>query len=124
LKVADVAGCNSEAEPQGSRGALDAAVEFAGIILAALTWEIVVLASVPLVLEAVNGRVDRLATFNVRHLAEAARELGRSMAESDGVALNQLINVAVAEKLWALRTDDYFGERSSRADIGEGCIAR
>jgi len=33
------------------------------------------------------------------------------------VALNQLINVAVAEKLSALRTDDYFRERASRANI-------
>lgn len=41
------------------------------------------------------------------------------MAESEGVALNQLINVAVAEKLSALRTDDYFRERSSRANIGK-----
>jgi hypothetical protein len=35
------------------------------------------------------------------------------------VALNQLINVAVAEKLSALRTDDYFRERSSRANISK-----
>jgi len=34
-----------------------------------------------------------------------------------GVALNQLINVAVAEKLSALRTADYFTARAVRADI-------
>ena len=33
------------------------------------------------------------------------------------VALNQLINVAVAEKLSALRTADYFTARAARADI-------
>jgi hypothetical protein len=33
------------------------------------------------------------------------------------VALNQLINVAVAEKLSALRTADYFGERAARANV-------
>ena len=33
------------------------------------------------------------------------------------VALDQLINVAVAEKLSALRTEEYFRERSRRADI-------
>jgi len=38
-------------------------------------------------------------------------------AESEGVALNQLINVAVAEKVSALRTEDYFRERASRANI-------
>jgi hypothetical protein len=44
-------------------------------------------------------------------------EEARRVAASEGVALNQLINVAVAEKLSALRTDDYFRERASRADI-------
>lgn len=46
-------------------------------------------------------------------------EEAKRVAESEGVALNQLINVAVAEKLSALRTDDYFRERSRRADIGK-----
>jgi hypothetical protein len=34
-------------------------------------------------------------------------EEARRVAEGEGVALNQLINVAVAEKLFALRTEDY-----------------
>jgi hypothetical protein len=46
-------------------------------------------------------------------------EEAKRVAESEGVALNQLINVAVAEKLSALRTEEYFRERSSRADIGK-----
>jgi hypothetical protein len=41
----------------------------------------------------------------------------RKLAEAEGVALNQLINVAVAEKLSALRTEDFFRERAARADI-------
>ena len=41
----------------------------------------------------------------------------RRVAESEGVALNQFINVAVAEKLSALRTDDYFRERAQRGDV-------
>ncbi len=41
----------------------------------------------------------------------------RKLAETEGVALNQLINVAVAEKLSALRTEDYFRERASRGDV-------
>jgi hypothetical protein len=41
----------------------------------------------------------------------------RRVAESEGVALNQLINVAVAEKLSALRTEEYFRERSARANV-------
>ena len=44
-------------------------------------------------------------------------EEARRVANSEGVALNQLINVAVAEKLSALRTEDYFCERSSRANL-------
>jgi hypothetical protein len=44
-------------------------------------------------------------------------EEAKRVAESEGVALNQLINVAVAEKLSALRTEDYFRERAARASI-------
>lgn len=47
----------------------------------------------------------------------------RKVAEAEGVALNQLINVALAEKLSALRTESYFRERADRADIpGALCI--
>ena len=46
-------------------------------------------------------------------------EEAKRVAEAEGVALNQLINVAVAEKLSALRTEDYFRERSARANIGK-----
>ena len=41
----------------------------------------------------------------------------RRISASEGVALNQFINVAVAEKISALRTEDYFRERAGRADI-------
>lgn len=41
----------------------------------------------------------------------------RKLAETEGVALNQFINVAVAEKLSALRTEAYFEGRAARADI-------
>ncbi len=40
-----------------------------------------------------------------------------ALPDLEGVALNQLINVAVAEKLSALRTDDYFRERAAGANI-------
>ena len=46
-------------------------------------------------------------------------EEARKVAESEGVALNQLINVALAEKLSALRTAEYFQERIRRADRAE-----
>jgi hypothetical protein len=43
-------------------------------------------------------------------------EEARKLAQSEGVALNQLINVAVAEKISALRTEEYFAERARRAN--------
>jgi hypothetical protein len=43
----------------------------------------------------------------------------RRVSETEGVALNQFINVAVAEKLSALRTGDYFRERAERGDVGK-----
>jgi hypothetical protein len=42
----------------------------------------------------------------------------RRVSETEGVALNQFINVAVAEKLSAIRTDEYFRERAARGDVG------
>lgn len=45
-------------------------------------------------------------------------EEAKRVAQAEGVALNQFINVAVAEKLSALRTEDYFQERAARADVG------
>lgn len=50
-------------------------------------------------------------------LQPALLEEARRVAEHESVALNPLINVAVAEKLSALRTEDYFRERCARADV-------
>ena len=41
------------------------------------------------------------------------------LAKEEGTTLNQFINVAIAEKLSALRTASYFKDRSNRADITE-----
>ena len=46
-------------------------------------------------------------------------EEARRVSETEGVALNQFINVAVAEKLSALRTEDYFLERGSRGNVAK-----
>ena len=40
----------------------------------------------------------------------------RTVVEQEGTTLNQFINVAVAEKLAALRTERYFQERAARAN--------
>jgi hypothetical protein len=58
----------------------------------------------------------RKSNFALR-LQPSLLEEARKAAEAEGVALNQHINVAVAEKLSALRTEDYFRERGERADI-------
>lgn len=39
----------------------------------------------------------------------------KHVAKEEGTSVNQLINVAVAEKLAVLRTESYFKERMSRA---------
>jgi hypothetical protein len=44
--------------------------------------------------------------------AEAER-----LAKAEGTTLNQFINVAVAEKIAALRTADFFRDRARRADV-------
>ena len=41
----------------------------------------------------------------------------RRVSAAEGVALNQFINVAVAEKLSALRTEEYFRERGQRGNV-------
>ena len=60
----------------------------------------------------------RRSNFALR-LQPSLMEEARKAAESEGVALNQLINVALAEKLSALRTAEYFQERTRRADRSE-----
>ena len=58
----------------------------------------------------------RKSNFALR-LQPSLLDEARKLAEEEGVALNQLINVAVAEKLSALRTESYIAERAARADI-------
>jgi hypothetical protein len=50
-------------------------------------------------------------------LQQSLMEEARKVAKTEGVAVNQLINVAVAEKLSALRTEEYFAERAARGDV-------
>ena len=63
----------------------------------------------------------RRSNFALR-LQPSLLDEARKLAEEEGVALNQLINVAVAEKLSALRTEEYFASRARRANPGK--IAR
>jgi hypothetical protein len=43
----------------------------------------------------------------------------KRIATEEGTTVNQFINVAVAEKAAALRTEDYFRERAARGDLAE-----
>ena len=52
-------------------------------------------------------------------LQESILEEARRVSDSEGVALNQFINVAVAEKLSALRTEEYFRVREQRGDVAK-----
>jgi HicB family len=60
----------------------------------------------------------RKSNFALR-LQPSLLEEARKLAEAEGVALNQLINLAVAEKVSALRTESYIAERAARANIPE-----
>ena len=55
-------------------------------------------------------------TFPLRLPKSIKEELTRT-AKRDGISINQFIAVAVAEKLSALRTAEFFAERAKRADF-------
>jgi hypothetical protein len=63
----------------------------------------------------------RKSNFALR-LQPSLLDEARQAAEAEGVALNQLINVAVAEKLSALRTEKHFAERARRASIPKALV--
>jgi hypothetical protein len=50
-------------------------------------------------------------------LQPSLMEEAKKVAKAEGVAVNQLINVAVAEKVSALRTEEYFAERAASGDL-------
>jgi hypothetical protein len=58
----------------------------------------------------------RTSNYALRLLTSLKAEAEKVAAE-EGTTLNQFINVAVAEKLAALRTARYFQERADRADL-------
>ena len=56
-----------------------------------------------------------MSTISVRlpnYLHDSLREL----AQEEQVSINQLIVLAIAEKVSALATEDYIGKRAARAD--------
>ncbi len=59
-----------------------------------------------------------LSNYALRLQASLLNEV-RTVAAEEGTSINQFINVAVAEKLAALRTEHYFQERIARANQEE-----
>ena len=64
-----------------------------------------------------------MSNYTLRLLASLKAE-AEKVAEEEGTTLNQFINVAVAEKLAALRTSRYFQERATRGDLEDFCQER
>lgn len=56
-----------------------------------------------------------MSTLSVR-LPDSLHEKLKELAEKEGVSMNQLITLAVSEKMSALLTVDYLKERAERAD--------
>lgn len=92
-----------------------------------------------MVLEAaINGNADALVTFTRRDFGDAAVRMTqkqkqtsiyplrlpsslkmavREISREDGTSINQFVATAVAEKITAMRTAEFFAERSDEADI-------
>lgn len=56
-----------------------------------------------------------MSTISLR-LPDSLHQTLRDLAAREQVSINQLIALAVAEKVSALATEDYLGERAKRAD--------
>jgi hypothetical protein len=54
-----------------------------------------------------------MSTINFQ-LPDSLHRKARELAEQEHISINQLITVALAEKISALITEDYLGERAKR----------
>ena len=62
--------------------------------------------------------MTNISNYALRLQRSLLEEVKRIAAE-ENTTINQFINVAVAEKTAALRTEAYFRERAGRADLDE-----
>lgn len=60
--------------------------------------------------------MKRHSTYPLRLPHSIKSEVER-LAKQDGISINQFISTAVAEKISALRTAEFFTERRARADF-------
>jgi hypothetical protein len=56
-----------------------------------------------------------MATLTLR-LRDSLHQLARKVAEEEGISMNQLITLALAEKVSALKTESYLQARAARGD--------
>lgn len=57
-----------------------------------------------------------MSTLSVR-LPESVHRKLKEMADKEGVSMNQLISLAVSEKLSSLLTVDYLNDRADKANL-------
>jgi hypothetical protein len=55
-----------------------------------------------------------MSTISLR-LPDSLHECARELAQKENISINQLITLALAEKVSALMTEEYLGERAKRA---------
>jgi hypothetical protein len=49
-------------------------------------------------------------------LPDYLHETARELAEKESISINQLVTLALAEKVSALMTEEYFGQRAQRGN--------
>ncbi len=62
-----------------------------------------------------------MSTLSLR-LPDSLHEMARQLAEEENVSVNQLITLALAEKISALKTADYFQQRGNRASRASSSV--
>ena len=63
-----------------------------------------------------SPKLKRTSTYPLR-LPSSLKAAVREVSRKDGTSINQFVSTAVAEKLSAMRTADFFAERGAEADI-------
>jgi hypothetical protein len=60
--------------------------------------------------------MTELSTYPLR-LPRSIRAGIERLSKQDGISINQLVSIAVAEKLAIMQAETYFAERIARADL-------
>ena len=59
-----------------------------------------------------------MSTLSLR-LPESLHDMARELAKEENISINQLVTLALAEKISALMTEDYFQARAKRGSRGK-----